>query len=227
MAQEMPNSPEFMSREVASPSWDLAASMRELSHQRSDEEESLEEQRVKARVMELNKEASELMAKALKVEEEAQQLRLKATTRKFLADSMQVAQGYPALQYALSGIAPILHDAAPEQDRMQFFAKAMDSSADAPQLVGDPHKRSSEPRSCAETIVSSSWSTKDQVAQNPQSCDSTAPPINTVSDIDTDSEDSDDESTDDESEIERVQLELSANIVRQILRVKVCQRAAK
>jgi hypothetical protein len=73
-AQEIPNSPELGYREVPTPSWDFAASMSEASWQGSDEQE---EQRVKARVMELNREASELMAKALKAEEAAQQLRQK------------------------------------------------------------------------------------------------------------------------------------------------------
>jgi hypothetical protein len=74
-----PNSPELVCREAFPPSWDFAESIGHANHQGSDDAQDFEDFKVKTRVLELNRDASDLMARALKAEEEAQQLRLQAT----------------------------------------------------------------------------------------------------------------------------------------------------
>lgn len=143
-----------------------------------------------------------------------------------LADSVQVAQGCPAILCALSGVASILRDAGAEDTKTS--AKAIDS-ADTMQLTkfmrSELRKRPSEPGSgsSAETTASSCPSIKGWLAENPYQSDASSSNSDSESDDECDVYDT----TDDEPEMKQVQWELSANIARKILRMKECRMAAE
>lgn len=147
---------------------------------------------------------------------------------KCLTDSVQVSQGCPAILCAVSGVASILRDAAAEEN-IQPCEKAADPTAEHIMnfmRLEPPRKRSSEPGSSADTTASSCPSIKGWLMEHPQ------PSLADSSD--SDSEDSDDcdnfsenFTTDDESELDQVQWELSANVARQVLRMKECRMAAE
>jgi hypothetical protein len=77
-ATDFSNLPEFTSSEERSSSWEFAETVCGMGYPESDEQQTQEEQQIKARIWELDSQAAEFKAMALQAEEAAHQLCMEA-----------------------------------------------------------------------------------------------------------------------------------------------------